>query len=71
MDGGEYGIDDARLILGGLDKARFGSLPAPRRIIEAWRSDYNTTRLYASLNELAPAAFATRLVSRRRENRRC
>jgi hypothetical protein len=36
---------------------------AARRIIEAWRSDYNTARPHTSLNGLTPAAFATRPAS--------
>ncbi len=43
-----------------LNEHLFGSLVAARRIIEAWRADYNTARPYASLGGLTPAAFATR-----------
>jgi putative transposase len=49
----------------------FGSLPAARRISEAWRSDYNTARPHTSLNGLTPAAFATRPASGQMENRLC
>lgn len=54
-----------------LNEHLFGSLPAARRIIEAWRSDYNTTRPHTSLNGLTPAAFATRPASGQIENRLC
>ena len=52
-----------------LNEHLFGSLPAARRIIEAWRSDYTTTRPCTSLTGLTPAAFATRPASRQMENR--
>jgi putative transposase len=48
----------------------FGSLPAAGRIIEAWRSDCNTTRPHTSLNGLIPAAYATHPASGHMENRR-
>jgi transposase InsO family protein len=54
-----------------LNEHLFGSLPAARRIIEAWRSDYNTTRPHMSLNGLTPTAFATRPASGQMENRLC
>lgn len=54
-----------------LNEHLFGSLPAARRIIEAWRSDYNTARPHTSLNGLTPAAFATRPASGQMENRLC
>ena len=54
-----------------LNEHLFGSLPAARRIIEAWRSDYNTTRPHTSLNGLILAAFATRPASGQMENRLC
>jgi putative transposase len=54
-----------------LNEHLFGSLPAARRIIEAWRSDYNTARPHTSLNGLTPAAFATRPASGQIENRLC
>lgn len=43
-----------------LNEHLYASLAAARRIIEAWRIDYNTERPHTSLNGLAPAAFATR-----------
>ena len=43
-----------------LNEHLFGSLAAARRIIEAWRIDYNTERPHTSLEGLTPAAFATR-----------
>jgi putative transposase len=35
----------------------FPSLVAVRRIIEAWRMDYNTVRPHSSLGGMAPAEF--------------
>ena len=43
-----------------LNEHLFSSLAAARRIIEAWRVDYNTTRPHTSLNGLTPEAFAAR-----------
>ena len=43
-----------------LNEHLFSSLVAARRIIEAWRIDYNTERPHTSLEGLTPAAFATR-----------
>ena len=43
-----------------LNEHLFSSLAAARRIIEAWRIDYNTERPHTSLNGLTPEAFATR-----------
>lgn len=43
-----------------LNEHLFGTLPAARRIIEAWRSGDNTARPRTSLNGLTPAAFANR-----------
>jgi putative transposase len=54
-----------------LNEHLFGSLPAARRIIEAWRSDCNTTRPHTSLNGLTPAALATRPASGQLENGLC
>lgn len=42
-----------------LNEHLFSSLAAARRIIEAWRIDYNTERPHTSLDGLTPAAFAT------------
>lgn len=42
-----------------LNEHLFGNLAAARRIIEAWRIDYNTQRPHASLDGLTPAVFAT------------
>jgi putative transposase len=33
---------------------------AARRIIEAWRTDYNTVRPHSSLGGMAPAEFTNR-----------
>ena len=54
-----------------LNEHLFGSLPAARRIIEAWRSDDNTARPHTSLKGLTPAAFALRPVSGPLETRHC
>lgn len=44
-----------------LKEKLFSSLTAARRIIDAWRIDYNPERPHTSLNGLTPAAFANRL----------
>jgi len=44
-----------------LNEHLLSSLVAARRIIEAWRDDYNIKRAHTSLNGFTPAAFATRL----------
>jgi putative transposase len=54
-----------------LNEHLFGSLPAARRIIEAWRTDYNTERPHTSLNGLTPTAFATRPQQGHTQNRLC
>jgi putative transposase len=54
-----------------LNEHLFDSLNAARRIIEAWRIDYNTTRPHTSLDGLTPAAFATRPSQGHTENRFC
>ena len=36
----------------------FSSLPDARRIIEAWKIDYNTSRPHSSLGGLTPMEFA-------------
>ena len=38
----------------------FRSLPAARRIVEAWRIDYNLHRPHMSLRGLTPNEFAAR-----------
>ena len=43
-----------------LNEHLFSSLASARRIIEAWRVDYNTARPHTSLGGLTPTAFATR-----------
>ena len=43
-----------------LNEHAFSSLAEARRIIEAWRIDYNTVRPHSSLGGLAPSMFATR-----------
>lgn len=54
-----------------LNEHLFGSLSAARRIIEAWRIDYNTQRPHTSLNGLTPNAFANRPSQGHTENRLC
>ena len=54
-----------------LNEHLFSSLAAARRIIEAWRIDYNHTRPHTSLNGLTPAAFATRREQRHTETGFC
>jgi putative transposase len=54
-----------------LNEHLFSSLLAARRIIEAWRIDYNTERPHTSLNGLTPAAFATRPEQGHTEDRLC
>ena len=43
-----------------LNEHLFPSLAAARRIIEAWRKDYNTVRPHSSLGGMAPAEFTNR-----------
>lgn len=43
-----------------LNEHLFGSLKQARRIIEAWRLDYNSRRPHTSLNGLTPTEFVTR-----------
>ena len=43
-----------------LNEHLFLSLAVARRIIEAWRTDYNTVRPHSSLGGLAPAEFTDR-----------
>ncbi len=40
-----------------LNEHLFASLPAARRIIEAWRTDYNHHRPHSSLGQLTPVAY--------------
>jgi putative transposase len=54
-----------------LNEHLFSSLAAARRIIEAWRIDYNIERPHTSLEGLTPAAFATRPSQGHTENRFC
>jgi putative transposase len=43
-----------------LNEHLFGNLPTTRPVIEAWRSNYNTTHCHTHLNRLTQTAFATR-----------
>ena len=52
-----------------LNEHLFPSLPTARRLIEAWRIDYNTQRPHTSLNGLTPEAFATSLSKGQKQNR--
>jgi putative transposase len=54
-----------------LNEHLFPSLAAARRIIEAWRIDYNTERPHTSLDGLIPAAFAARPDQGHTENGFC
>ena len=54
-----------------LNEHLFGSLAAARRIIEAWRINYNTARPHRSLGGLTPVAFATRPKQGHTENKPC
>ena len=54
-----------------LNEHLFSSLAAARRIIKAWRVDYNTERPHTSLDGLTPEAFATRPNQGHTENGFC
>ena len=54
-----------------LNEHLFGNLSAARRIIEAWRIDYNMERPHTSLGGLTPATFATRPTQGHTENGLC
>jgi putative transposase len=54
-----------------LNEHLFPSLAAARRIIEAWRIDYNTERPHTSLEGLTPTAFAGRPNQGHTENGFC
>ena len=54
-----------------LNEHLFSNLTGARRIIEAWRIDYNTARPHTSLNGLTPVAFATRPKQRHTERGLC
>jgi putative transposase len=43
-----------------LNEHAFASLAEARRIVEAWRIDYNTVRPHSSLGGIPPSMFATR-----------
>ena len=52
-----------------LNEHLFASLPEARKIIEEWRTDYNTLRPHTSLNGLTPKEFATRPNQGHNQNR--
>ncbi len=52
-----------------LNEHLFASLPEARRIIEAWKTDYNTLRPHTSLNGLTPTEFAARPSQGHNQNR--
>jgi putative transposase len=54
-----------------LNEHLFSGLAVARRIIEAWRVDYNTARPHTSLNGLTPTAFATHPKQGHTENGFC
>lgn len=47
----------------------FTNLCEARRIIEAWRTVYNTLRLHTSLDGLTPTEFAARPIEGHNQNR--
>lgn len=52
-----------------LNEHMFRNLSAAKRIIEAWRIDYNATRPHTSLGGLSPEAFAARAQMDQTQNR--
>jgi putative transposase len=52
-----------------LNEHLFANLAEARRIIEAWRIDYNTRRPHSSLNGLTPTEFAARPIAEHNQNR--
>ena len=52
-----------------LNEHLFNGLASARRIIEAWRYDYNRDRPHTSLGGLTPIEFATRSTQDHTENR--
>lgn len=52
-----------------LNEHLFASLKEARRIIEAWKIDYNTQRPHTSLDGLTPIEFATRPEQGHNQNR--
>ena len=52
-----------------LNEHLFNGLASARRIIEAWRQDYNRDRPHTSLGGLTPTEFATRSTQDHSENR--
>ena len=47
-----------------LNEHAFSLLSEARRIVEAWRIDYNTVRPHSSLGGLPPSVFANRPINR-------
>jgi putative transposase len=60
---------DGRLRNECLNKHLFANLAAARRIIEAWRIDYNTRQLDKSFGGLTPTEFPARLRRGHNHNR--
>lgn len=52
-----------------LNEHMFRNLPSARRLIEEWRTDYNTQRPHTSLGGLTPNEFATRSRTDHSQNR--
>lgn len=52
-----------------LNEHLFTTLPEARRIIEAWKIDYNTRRPHSSLNGLTPMEFAARPIQGHNQNK--
>ena len=46
-----------------LNESWFHSLSEARRVIEAWREDYNTVRPHGRLGKLPPSLFAAATIS--------
>ena len=53
-----------------LNEPQFTSYAHARRVINAWRIDYNHQRPHSSLNGLTPMEFATRSKPDHNQNRR-
>jgi putative transposase len=52
-----------------LNEHLFANLADARRIVEAWKIDYNTRRPHSSLNGLTPTEFAARPIEGHNQNR--
>jgi putative transposase len=50
-----------------LNEHRFVTMAQARRIIEAWRVEYNTERTHSSLGDLTPEEFAEECLAREKD----